>query len=47
MNEFPKAKFILTGVCFSDSNIHAPNENLDLKFCAKLTSVVALFLSEL
>jgi len=47
MKEFPKADFMLTGCAFADSNIHAPNENIDLKFCAKLTSVIALVLSTL
>ena len=47
MKEFPKANFMLTGAAFADSNIHAANENLDLKFCANLTSVIALVLSTL
>lgn len=44
---FPKANFLLTGVGFPDSNAHAANENLDLEFCRKLISTVALTLSKL
>ena len=45
--EFPNAKFMLTGCGFADSNAHGPNENLDIQFCAKLTSVIALMLSKI
>jgi acetylornithine deacetylase/succinyl-diaminopimelate desuccinylase-like protein len=47
MREFPGTNFMLTGCCFADSNAHAPNENLDLKFCAKLTTTIALLLSKI
>ena len=47
MREFPGTNFMLTGCCFPDSNAHAANENLDLKFCAKLTSVIALILAKI
>jgi acetylornithine deacetylase/succinyl-diaminopimelate desuccinylase-like protein len=44
---YPAANFLLTGVGFPDSNAHAANENLDLEFCRKLISTVALTLSKL
>ncbi len=44
---YPKANFLLTGVGFPDSNAHAANENLDLDFCRKLTSTIALTLANL
>lgn len=44
---FPKANFLLTGVGFPDSNAHAANENLDLEFCRKLISTVAITLAKL
>jgi acetylornithine deacetylase/succinyl-diaminopimelate desuccinylase-like protein len=47
MREFPGTNFMLTGCCFPDSNAHSANENLDLKFCAKLTSVIALILAKI
>jgi len=45
--EFPKVNFMLTGCGFADSNAHSANENLDIQFCAKLTSVIALMLSNI
>lgn len=44
---YPQANFLLTGVGFPDSNAHAANENLDLEFCRKLTSAVAITLAKL
>lgn len=44
---FPEANFLLTGVGFPDSNAHAANENLDLEYCRKLTTVIAILLSTL
>ncbi len=44
---YPNANFLLTGVGFPDSNAHAANENLDLEFCRKLISTVALTLGYL
>jgi acetylornithine deacetylase/succinyl-diaminopimelate desuccinylase-like protein len=44
---FPKANFLLTGCCFTESNAHSANENLDLEFCRKLTTVISKLLSEL
>lgn len=44
---FPGTNFLLTGCGFMDCNAHAANENLDLEFCRKLTSVISLLLSKL
>ena len=44
---FPGSNFLLTGVGFADSNAHAANENIDLEFTRKLTTVIALTLSKL
>ena len=44
---YPAANFLLTGVGFPDSNAHSANENLDLEFCRKLTSTIALTLANL
>jgi len=45
--EFPQASFMLTGACMVSSNAHSANENLDLQYCANLTSVIASTLSKL
>ena len=44
---FPGANFLLTGVGFPESNAHSANENIDLDFCRKLTTVIALTLAGL
>ncbi len=44
---FPGTNFLLTGCGFLDCNAHSANENLDLEFCRKLTTVIALLLSKL
>lgn len=44
---YPSANFLLTGVGFPASNAHAANENLDLEFCRKLISVIAITLAKL
>ena len=44
---FPEANFLLTGCCFNDSNAHSANENLDLEYCRKLTTVISKLLSTL
>ncbi len=44
---FPGVSFLLTGVGFPDCNAHAANENLDLEFCRKLITTLALTLSKL
>lgn len=44
---FPGTNFLLTGCGFLDCNAHSANENLDLDYCRKLTTVVALTLSKL
>ncbi|TNV79096.1 hypothetical protein FGO68_gene7249 [Halteria grandinella] len=45
--QYPGANYILTGVGFPDSNAHAANENIDLEFCRKLITTLALTLSKL
>jgi acetylornithine deacetylase/succinyl-diaminopimelate desuccinylase-like protein len=42
---FPGAHFLLTGCCFPESNAHSANENLDLEYCRKLTTVIAKILA--
>lgn len=44
---FPGTNFLLTGCGFLDCNAHSANENLDLDYCRKLTTVVSLLLSKL
>ena len=44
---FPGTNFLLTGCGFLDCNAHSANENLDLEFCRKLTTVISLLLSKL
>ena len=44
---FPESNFILTGCGFTDSNAHAANENLDLEYCRKLTTVIAEILANI
>lgn len=36
-NLFDKTKFLITGACGNDSNIHNPDENLNLDYCLKYT----------
>ena len=44
---FPGTNFLLTGCGFLDCNAHSANENLDLDYCRKLTTVIALVLGKL
>ena len=44
---FHGTNFLLTGCGFLDCNSHSANENLDLEFCRKLTTVISLLLSKL
>ena len=43
--EFPDAQYMLTGCAFLDSNAHSADENIDLEYCRKVTTVVAELLS--
>jgi|DEB19_MinimDraft_2_1074335.scaffolds.fasta_scaffold177269_1 acetylornithine deacetylase/succinyl-diaminopimelate desuccinylase-like protein len=45
--EFPKASFLLTGICGITCNAHAANENIDLELTRKFTSVMAIILSKI
>jgi acetylornithine deacetylase/succinyl-diaminopimelate desuccinylase-like protein len=38
---FPGAHYILTGCAFLVSNAHTADENLDLEYCRKVTTVIA------
>jgi len=42
---FPESNFILTGAVLPDSNIHAPNETLNLELCRRMTTTIAEFLA--
>ena len=44
---FPGVNYFVTGCGFVDCNEHAANENLDLEYCRKLTTVVSILLSKL
>jgi len=43
--KFPSAQFLLTGALFPEGNAHSANENLDLEYCRKFTTVVAEMLA--
>ena len=44
-NEFPNANFLLTGAATLTGNAHCANENLDLEYCKKFITTIALVLS--
>ena len=44
---FPQSNFLLTGVGFPESNAHAANENLDLEYTRKFTTVISKLLTSL
>ena len=41
---FPNSNFLLTGVLQIDSNAHAANENLDLEYTRKFTTLISYFI---
>jgi len=43
---FPKTQFIATGVTGMDSNIHGPNENLNLSYTKTFICGLSHFISE-
>ena len=43
---YPKAQFMVSGVCNIDSFAHGPNENLDLTCCKKFICCLAQIVSE-
>lgn len=45
--EFPNANFLLTGAATISGNAHCANENLDLEYCRKFITTVALILSRI
>mmetsp|Transcript_31489 Transcript_31489/g.41694 ORF Transcript_31489/g.41694 Transcript_31489/m.41694 type:complete len:81 (+) Transcript_31489:1232-1474(+) len=45
--EFPEANFMLSGASTTTGNAHCADENLDLEYCRKFTTMVALTLSKL
>ena len=45
--EFPKANFLLTGICGITCNAHAANENIDLELTNKFTAALAIILSKI
>lgn len=46
-SNFPESNFLLTGVGFPESNAHSANENLDLEYTRKFTTVLTSLLSKL
>lgn len=42
---YPQSEFLVTGVVTPDSNIHAPDENLNLPYCLKLMKCVGTVIS--
>jgi di/tripeptidase len=42
---FPEANFLLTGCGFPDSNAHSANENIDLEYTRKLTTLISQLLA--
>ena len=45
--EFPNANFLLTGAATISGNAHCANENLELEYCRKFITTVALTLSRI
>jgi len=45
--EFPNANFLLTGAATITGNAHCANENLDLEYCKKFMTTIALILSRM
>ena len=43
---FPDSQFIVTGVVNTDSNIHGPNENLNLNYCKQFISSLSYLISD-
>ena len=43
---FPKSDFAVLGVCGPTSNIHGPDENLDLNFVQRLMMCLTFLISE-
>lgn len=43
---FPKAEFVVTGVVNGDSNIHGPNENLNLTYVKKFICSISNLIAE-
>ena len=46
-SEFPNANFMLTGCATASGNAHCANENIDLDYCRKFITTVALILSRM
>ena len=45
--EFPNANFLLTGAATVTGNAHCANENLNLEYCRKFTTTIALILGRM
>lgn len=46
VNSYPNAQFVVTGLVHPDSNIHGPNENLELTYVKKFICSIAHLLSD-
>jgi len=44
--KFPNSLFVITGCVCNDSNIHGPNENLNLDYCKKFISSLSYLISD-
>jgi acetylornithine deacetylase/succinyl-diaminopimelate desuccinylase-like protein len=44
--QYPNSQVIITGCGNTDSNIHGPNENLNLDYCKKFTSCISYLISD-
>lgn len=42
---FPQAMFIITGACGIDSNIHGPDESLNISYALDFIKFLGIFLS--
>lgn len=45
-NMFPDAEFVVTGIVGPDSNIHGPNESMDIPYVKKLTTAMSFVLRD-
>lgn len=44
--QFPDSQFVITGCANTDSNIHGPNENLNMDYCKRFISCISYLISD-